>query len=240
MKAGLVIAMEEEMKGFPESGGEITAAREGCRTLYSTRMNGCDVVAVLSGYGQIDAAAAAQILLTRERCDVVLNFGVAGALDPSLRVDDLFLVNRVCHYDFDISPVTPVKEHQYAEFPDEFIPLDAGLIRLALEKNPALRPAAAASGDRFVENREEKLRLAALGCQICDMEIAAVARVCALNGVPCLSLKCISDTLDGDGSDFLRNVENSARKGFETFRKVLEALREREAEAGKGPKKTVV
>ncbi len=224
MKIGMIIAIEQELKSFLENGTEIHQDSVGSKTVYRTCLAGHEVIAVLSGYGEIDAAAATQLLITWGGCETVLNFGVTGALDPALRVEDLFAVRGVCHYDFDVSPIEPVKKHQYVEFPDEFIPLDDTLLRQAKSLMPSLREAYVASGDRFVESREEKQALHALGCDICDMEIAAIARVCALNGVPCLSVKCISDTYDGDGSDYVNNVTESAQKAFRVLLNLLQSL----------------
>ena len=89
---------------------------------------------------------------------------------------------------------------------------------------PSLREAIVASGDRFVESQAEKRELRALGCDICDMEIAAIARICALNSVPCLSVKCISDTYDGTGADFEKNVVSAAAKAFRLLLKIIEKL----------------
>lgn len=221
MKYGLLIAIERELKAFLESGREMQAEETCGRTVYRTRIGENEVYALRSGCGEIDAAAGTQLLIARYGCEAILNFGVTGALDPALKVEDLFVVRKVCHYDYDTSAIDPVKPCQYLEFPDEFIPLDSGLIRKALDLEPGLREAAAASGDKFVEDREEKKRLYGMGCQICDMEIAGIARTCFLNGVPCLSIKCISDAWDGDGSDFAANVERSAGKAFRVLMKLL-------------------
>ncbi len=224
MKIGLLIAIEAELKAFLESGAELKTEKVNGRTVYLSRIAGHEIFALCSGCGEIDAAAGTQLLITKYGCEAIVNFGVTGALIPALRTEDLFVVRKVCHYGFDTSAIDPVKEHQYMEFPDEFIPLDDGLIVLAKRAMPDLREAVVASGDRFVENREEKKELAALGCDICDMEIAAIARVCFLNGIRCLSLKCISDTFDGDGSDFLTNVSRSAKKAFCGIPRILELL----------------
>ena len=222
-KVGLLIAIEGELKAFLESGAEITEEKAWGRTVYRTVMGENEVIALCSGCGEIDAAAGTQLLITGYECQEILNFGVTGALDPALRVEDLFVVRKVCHYDFDTSAIDPVKPHQYMEFPDEFIPLDGALIEKAKAAEPGLRETVVASGDKFVEDRDVKRELNALGCQICDMEIAAIARVCALNGVPCLSVKCISDTFEGGSGDFLTNVRKSAREAFRVLRAVLTA-----------------
>ena len=225
MKIGMLIAVENELKAFLQSGEDRIEEKTAGRTVYRTRMEGHDVFAVCSGAGEIDAAAATMLLIVRYGCEVILNFGVTGALEEDLQVEDLFLAEKVWHYDFDATPfMNGVKKGQYAEYPDEFIPLDAGLVQLAMERVPGIRKIAVASGDKFVEDREEKRRLRESGCGICEMELAAVARVCDRSGVRCLSVKCISDTFDGTGADFAANVQKSAEKAFRVIREVLKAL----------------
>ena len=221
MKVGLLIAIERELKAFLASGAEIREEKIHGRTVYRTQAGENEVFALCSGWGEIDAAAGTQLLITKYGCEEILNFGVTGALEPGLKVEDLFVAAKVLHYDFDTSTIDAVKPGQYAEFPDEFIPLDGALIRRAKAAEPGLREAAVASGDRFVEDRAVKRELAARGCQICDMELAGIARTCFLNGVPCLSVKCISDTYEGDGGDFETNVERSAERAFRVLWSVL-------------------
>ena len=222
MRYGLLIAVERELKAFLESGEDMREEQVCGRTVYRSRIGGHEIFALCSGCGEIDAAAGTQLLIVKYGCEAMLNFGVTGALDPSLKVEDLFVVRKVRHYEFDTSPVDDVMPNQYAEFPDPFIPLDGALIRKAKAAVPEIRETAAASGSRFVADRAEKIRLRELGCQICDMEIAAIARVCWLCGVPCLSIKCISDTFEGGAGDFETNVVRSARAAFRVLRAVLE------------------
>ncbi len=224
MKIGLIIAIERELKAFLENGGEITTKQVGGRTIFSTEMFGHEVSAVLSGYGEIDAAASTQLLILETGCDLVMNFGVTGALIPELKVEDLFVVSRVLNYDFDISPIDPVKKYQYLEYPDEFIPLNGEMVEKAIGIMPQLKKVTVASGGRFIEKKEDKDALAALDCQICDMEIAAIARICLTNGVRCLSIKCISDTYAGDGGDFNQNVIRSAEVAFGVLKEIIKAL----------------
>ncbi len=224
MKIGLLIAIERELAAFLQSGEERKEEKAAGKTVYKTRMEGHDVFAVQSGCGEIDAAAATMLLIVKYGCEVILNFGVTGALEEGLKVEDLFAVEKVCHYDFDTSAIDAVKKGQYIEYPDEFIPLDAGLITLVTDRIPGIRKITVASGDKFVEDRNEKLRLREMGCGICDMEAAGIARTCERSGVKCLSIKCISDAFDGNGADFEKNVKSSAEKAFRAIREVLKAL----------------
>ena len=224
MKIGMIIAIQRELESFLKLGGDISEETVAGRTVYRTRIGTHDICALQPGYGEIDAAAGTMLLILQYGCEVIINFGVVGALEEDLKVQDLFLVEKVRHYDYDVSPIDPVEPHQYEEYPGPFIPMDQGLIRKVKEMMPEIRCVAAASGDRFVEEREEKIRLRQLGCAICDMESAAIARISERSGVRCLSVKCISDTFDGDGGDFNRNVRASGEKAFRVIREVLEAL----------------
>ncbi len=224
MKIGLIIAIESELQAFLKLGGDRTELSVSNRKIYRTEIGKHEIYAMQSGCGEIDAAAATQLLITKFDCELILNFGVTGALDRSLKVEDLFVVRKVCHYEFDTSCIDPVKEHQYVEFADEFIPLDSQLVEFAKSVCPEIREAVVASGCRFIEKQEEKLELAALGCNICDMEIAAIARVCFLSGVRCLSIKCISDTFDGNGGDFIQNVTRSAEMAFRVILDILQKI----------------
>ena len=224
MKIGFLIAISRELETFLANGGERTEEIVAGRTVYKTRMEGHEIFAIQSGWGEIDAASATMLLIVRYGCEAIINFGVTGALEEGLKVEDLFVAEKVWHYDFDVTAFEAVKKGQYEEYPDEFIPLDSGLVQLVAETVPGIRKVAAASGDKFVEDRAEKLRLRGMGCGICEMEIAAIARTCERSGVKCLSIKCISDPFDGDGGDFETNVRSSAKKAFAAIREVLKAL----------------
>ena len=224
MKIGLLIAVSEELEAFLKIGEAMTEETAAGKTVYRVKMEGHDISAIQSGCGEIDAAAATMLLIAKYGCEVILNFGVTGALEEDLKVEDLFVAEKACHYDFDVSPYAPVKKCQYMEYPDEFIPLDAELVSLVTEKVPGIRKVAVASADKFVEDREEKIRLRGLGCGICDMEIAAIARVCERSGIRCLSIKCISDTFEGGAGDFAQNVRKSAEKAFAALREVMRVL----------------
>ena len=221
MRIGIVIAIERELKAFLEQGGEITTVTVGRREAYNTQMGKHEIYAVCSGWGEIDAASATQFLITAFDCELIMNFGVAGALRTGLAVKDLFAVSGAVNYDFDTSQIDPVAPHQYAEYADERIPLDAELVALAKSIRPDIRETVVASGERFVEEPADKDYLASLGCDICDMEIAAIARVAERNGVKAFSVKCISDTYEGDGGDFQKNVTAGAKKAFELLSELL-------------------
>ena len=119
MKIGLIIAIERELAAFLNSGENITEEAVAGRTVYHAMMEDHEICAVQSGCGEIDAAAATMLLIVKYGCGIILNFGVTGALDADLKVEDLFVAEKVWHYDFDVTPFSDfVKVGQYEEYPD--------------------------------------------------------------------------------------------------------------------------
>lgn len=224
MKIGLVIAVTRELKSFLESNYKVDTLNIDNKEVYKTNINNNEVYAIKSGCGEIDAAMATQYLITKYGVEVILNYGVTGALKKELTVKDVFAVKGAINHDFDVSAFEDVKPHQYDDLDSEEVPLDKSLIELARTIKPNLKEVVCASGERFVNDRDDKENLAKLGCDICDMEVVAIARVCLLNKVKCLSIKSISDTLDGDASDFEENVEVSGKIAFDLLDKIMNKL----------------
>ena len=104
-KIGIVIAIERELEAFLKSNYEIETFDDGAFTCFKTIINHNEVYAVKSGWGLIDAAMTTQYLITKYNVEIILNFGVTGALDPSLKVSDLFYVSKCVTYDFDTSSI---------------------------------------------------------------------------------------------------------------------------------------
>ena len=129
MKIGIVIAVVRELKSFLESDYEVKIEKVNNKDIYLTKINNNSIYAVQSGMGKIDAASATQLLITKYDCDMIINYGVTGALDKSLKVEDLFVVEKTCNYDLDTTDIDPVKKHQYGDQKDEYIYLDENLIK---------------------------------------------------------------------------------------------------------------
>ena len=224
MKIGIVIAVSRELKSFLESEYVVETVEIDYRTVYKTRVNNNEIYAIQSGCGEIDASIASQYLITKYNVEVILNYGVAGALIRDIEVSDLFVVRGAINHDLDTTAIDDVLPHQYCDLDTVEIPLDKEMMALAKSIKPDLKECLVASGDRFIEDVNDKKYLASLGCAICDMEIAGISRTCLLNNVKCLSIKCISDTYDGDGSMFDENIKNSSNKAFNLLNKIMQTL----------------
>ena len=97
MKIGLLIAVTRELEAFLQSGEDLTEEVVAGRTIYKTRMEGHEIFAVCSGCGEIDASSATMLLIVKYGCELILNFGVTGALLEDLKVEDLFVAEKAWH-----------------------------------------------------------------------------------------------------------------------------------------------
>ena len=143
----------------------------------------------VSGVGKVNAASATQKAIDAG-ADEILNCGVAGGFDPAMKIADVFEIDRAVEYDFDLAQLNGTEVGVHNERTTPYFGL----------QTRGLFPARTlGSGDRFSDSQADLPLLARLGVTIRDMEGAAVAHVCEMNGVPCRILKCLSD-VHGQGA----------------------------------------
>ncbi len=222
-KIGIIVAVKDEFDSFlKDNSFEIQRINTTCFEVDKTIINGNEIYVLRSGYGEIDASAGTQFLISVFGVECVLNYGVVGALKPCLKVQDLFLVEKVVHYDFDASSIDGTRVGEYLDIQDVYMKTSAYLNQKVIELMPTISPVICASGDKFIDDTSFKKKLVdEFDASICDMESAAITRICFKNKVPCLAIKCISDTLEGTGKDYLENVSASSKKAFDLLKKLL-------------------
>jgi len=170
-----------------------------------------EMYVIHSGAGELRAAAATQILISLCHVDLVVNFGVVGGLTPEMAMSSSCIIERVVHYEMDTSALDHYEVGRYECYPDIWIPIDQSLVKKALEIAPELKPVTCASGDKFVADPEKKRALhEAFDADICEMEAAAVALTCDHNGIPCMFIKTVSDSVTGGAEEFSMQLEKTS------------------------------
>lgn len=221
-KIGLIVAVEDE--ALRQKYGEGYDLQDGHGTvLYQTRQS--QVYALHSGAGEIFAASATQYLIDRYEVATVLNYGVVGACTEDLKAGETCIVNRVVHHQYDISAVDGVPLGRYLEYPEVWIPVNKEILSKAMTVCPSLRLATCASGDKFMDDPAEKLRLSEeFGADICDMEAAAILLTCDRNRVPCLLIKTVSDGVRGGASEYWSEKDQTARSCLDIVDQIIDEL----------------
>ena len=194
MTIGFLIAMENEYEPFLDKLGKIRRVEKICGAEFCLYDHGKNtVVLAKSGIGEIAAASAASILISRYDCDRILNFGLVGGL-TDLSLGEVVAVRDVVHYDCDITPFG-YELGAAVDTVSPYLPADNSI--LPQKKVGVLPMLRLASGDKFIADEERKAwLLSQFSADICDMEEEGGALTCTRADVPFTMIKVVSDGAD--------------------------------------------
>jgi adenosylhomocysteine nucleosidase len=224
-------AMPEEVAPLLAAAVDAREVGEGPYRWHLGRLEGVPVALAVCGIGKVNAAALTQSLLMRGAVAVLFT-GVAGGVDPELRVGDLVVAHDALQHDVDVTGLgyalgeVPGETPTWTADPDLRERVAAAASEVAAAAGVRLVVGRVASGDTFVADpaRVAELR-ARFGASCAEMEGAAVAQVCARWGVPWAIVRSVSDTADHDaGVDFRSFTRVAAERAVEVVRKTLRGL----------------
>lgn len=200
---GVIGAMDNEIALLRESMHIDSTETITGLTFYAGSLNGHPMVLVQSGVGKVCAAICAQTLILRYGVKRVINVGVAGALDKHVNVGDIVISTDVVQHDFDTGTLGVKNRDIPAALTFR---VDADLQKRALEaaKKVASKvntfEGRICSGDQFIAGHAKKKAITdRFGGLCCEMEGAAIAQTCSMNGVPFVIIRAISDKADDSG-----------------------------------------
>ena len=201
---GIIAAMEAELRGLLACLEQPVTENVSGRTFYSGRLLRKDVVMTVCGIGKVNAAVCAEAMILKYQPSEIINTGVGGALKKGVRLLDTVVASYAVQHDADTTalgdPKGLVSTVNLVRFPTDEA-LSARLIQAIGKAGGRAVSGGIATGDQFVSSAEVKSAIVReFGCEACDMEGAAIAHVCFLNGVKCAILRSISDGADEDAN----------------------------------------
>jgi adenosylhomocysteine nucleosidase len=147
------------------------------------------------GVGKINAAATLAAHFSRQRVDLVLNYGSVGGI--SERAHGLIEIAEVVQRDMNAEPLAPRGRTPFEPCSGRLTSGQPGLV--------------CATGDSFVTAHDTWLHHQAV--DVVDMELFALAKVCERFAIPWRSFKFVSDRADGNAADdWQKNVRNGAQQ----------------------------
>lgn len=199
---GIIGALDDEVR-------EIISLLDGRNTetvggieFNTGKLYGKNVVIARCGVGKVFAAICAEAMIIKYSPELIVNSGVGGALDKSLRPLDIVFADKLVQHDMDTSPI------------GDPIGLISGINRVYFETDERAREilteaakeqginylvGTVATGDKFISEKADKDRITELfGASACEMEGGAIAHTAFVNGVPFMVVRAISDSADGD------------------------------------------
>ena len=164
----------------------------------------------VAGIGKVNAAAATQKAIC-EGADEIWNVGLCGGFGEGIEVGDIYGVESATEYDFDLAKINGVSIGVLDGFDTPYLHCFKPAV---LREDPPewfKGWKILATGDRFNDSEaDHELITKTLCASLRDMEGAAVAHVCKMADVKCVSLKCVSDVA-GRGAMTGQYLDNRVR-----------------------------
>lgn len=227
-KLAIMGAMEEEIEPLLSHFDSVNVVEFANNKYYEVSYKGLDIVIAYSKIGKVFASLTATTMIEKFACDTLLFSGVAGGINPELKIGDLIIANKLCQHDLDITAFG---------HPHGFVPGGAVFVESSKELNEVAKKVAnenglkviegtIATGDQFVHSNERKEFIeTTFNADALEMEGASVAVVCDALNIPFFILRAISDTADMDaGFDFDEFLKSSAKNSADYLIKIVDEL----------------
>ena len=253
MTIGLICAIPQELG--PPAATALESRRDESGRRHARfdlgRLDGHEVVLVGAGIGKVNTALVATLLADRFGCRLIVFSGVAGGLDPALRIGDVVIADRTVQHDAGV-----IEDERLSHLPGRAravlqpdrparLPGRRRAARAAAGPARGLRPAAAcpcaaggevrrrgscsapscpATSTSTARPPGERL-FRELGGAAVEMEGGALGQVAEAFGIPFLDIRALSDLAGKDSRfDFAAFVSEVAGGSAAILRHLLPVL----------------
>lgn len=228
MKIAIMGAMPEEVAPILEKIGEYKTTKYADNEYYEASYKGVELVVAYSKIGKVFSTLTASTMIQHFGCDKLLFSGVAGGINPSLKIGDLIVATKLSQHDLDITAFG----HPMGYVPGGSVYVEADKDLIAISKDVAkelgktVQEGIIATGDQFVHDSNIKDNIVKnFNADALEMEGGSVAVVCNSLSVPFFILRAISDTADTDASfSFDEFMESSAVISAEFIMKMVDKI----------------
>ena len=118
MKIGVMCATHRELDLLLEKLQNKRSEEKLMRTFVTGEYAGVTVVAVIGGVGKVNGAITAQELIQEFQVEKLIFTGLAGGLDPTVKIGDVVIGAEVLHHDLDMKIM---ENGQFPGMPTDFL-----------------------------------------------------------------------------------------------------------------------
>ena len=195
MKIAIISAMEKERELIAPMLRDIQKYQYNNLEITRGKIGENEIALAKCGIGKVNAAINSYKVLTTFKPDLLINTGVAGGASLKTQIGDLLVADYVAYHDVWCGPGT---QPGVADGMDVFMQCDKKIIEIAHElfDGKRLQVGLICSGDKFISEEWQIRDIQKLFPEVIavDMESAAIAQVCCMEGVPFNIIRVISDT----------------------------------------------
>lgn len=215
---GIIVAEIEEMEAVKEIMENVNSMDIYNLKVFTGNINGKDFLLVRSGVGKVNSARVTQIIIDKFDLSFIINVGSAGGLNENLNIGDIVLGETLVQHDFDVTAFG--RDKGFIPDTGKFFESDKSLLERCKHfkiDNQKIVIGTIASGDVFLTDisLKEEIRKD-FNADCVEMEGAAIAQVCALNKVPFIVIRSISDIPNGnnkiDFDEYLKLASKNCAK----------------------------
>lgn len=227
MKIGILAAMDKEVALLLPLLKDMKEVDIDSRKAYIGKMGHHEVCVMKCGIGKVNSALNAYRLIEFFHPDLVINSGVAGGADPSMKVGSILIATEAAYHDVWCGPGT--NWGRMDGMPERF-KMDANVVDSCRKSaSPDVRFGLICSGDRFISKVEEVdfIKSVYPDALACDMESTSIAQTCSDCGVPFAVVRVVSDTPgQADNISQYQNFWTEApEKTFNSVKSIIENLK---------------
>ena len=215
---GILGAMSVETEGLIEKLTEKEEVFCGSFKYVKGKLNGKDLVVCKCGVGKVASSTAGALMIEKFKPDALINIGVAGGVKP-LKQGDVVIARKTVQYDYD-GVADGLKLGQVHGFDSVYFDCDEKLVnqleKIAKDRGFSYIVGTVATGDCFVSSKEKSTLIAkTFNANAFDMESAAINQICAIQNIPFVALRSISDNGDDEAvKSFYEFVTEAAQKSI--------------------------
>ena len=250
MTIGLICAIPQELDHLRAALEQAESVRLAHVRFDRGRLDGHEVVLVGAGIGKVNTTLVATLLADRFACRLIVFSGVAGGLDPALRIGDVVIADRTVQHDAGVIEDERLATYQAGHVPffnptgrlgypvatDLIERLRARLEGFVLPPlsgaaggeggNPRIVFGTILSGDQYIHCERTRERLFRdLGGAAVEMEGGALGQVAEAFAIPFLDIRALSDLAGRDSRfDFAAFVSAVAGSSARILRHLLPVL----------------
>ena len=216
---GVVIAMQSEAEILLSEMKITRSLVISGKKVHVGKAYGKDIALCICGVGKVNAALGTQLLVSKFDANKILNFGVAGGLNSTTKLCEVYQIAAAVQFDFDLVDLNGTKIGTLNEYTENYLTLNH--FKGNFEKRKL------GTADRFNDSAADyKLLTEELNADIRDMEGAAIVQAAFAAELPVYSVKAISDVA-GSGStteQYLLNRDKALKNLKEQLPLIFEEL----------------
>lgn len=226
MKIGVLAAMDKEVALLLPLLKDMKETEIDSRRAYIGKIGKHEVCVMKCGIGKVSSALNAFRMIEYFHPDLVINSGVAGGADSSMKVGSLLVATEAAYHDVWCGPGT---NWGHMDGQPERFAMNAAVVECCRKNaSPDVRFGLICSGDCFISKVEEIefIKEKYPDALACDMESASIAQACHDCVVPFAVVRVVSDTPgQADNISQYQNFWTEApEKTFRSVKSIIENL----------------